>query len=207
MAGGHGGLSPELFFKTLGAQRIRVPARGTGLVQPADRPGANQKFKQLLAEKMNDWHVQQRLQEQFRGQIGTSLTVAVKHFLSDFLSEARAIMNRDHKAMIQRTFTETCWPECKPHSQLAKFLAFYPEREVEPEQQEQKTRHACPKGCGETFAKKTSKSYKQHKKTCWFQRQTLTCPLTSVSEANLNAPWTPGLVADVVQESRGLSRR
>ena len=203
-AGGHGGLCPEWFLKTLGALRIQVPPRGTGLARPADRPGANQKLKQILAEKMNDWEVQKKLEEHFCAEIGTSLTFKVRSYLSEFLSDARATMNRDHKAMIRQTFTETCWPECQPHSQLANFLAFYPEQEEEPEQKEQKKRHECPKGCGETFADKNSKSYKKHEKTCWFQRQQLTCPVTSVSEANLNAPWTPGLVADVVQKSLGL---
>ena len=70
---------------------------------------------------MNDWDVQAKLHEQFSAQLGMSLTVQVRHYLSDFLSEARWTMNLEHKAMIQRTFTETgCWPGGKLHKELVK---------------------------------------------------------------------------------------
>ena len=81
LAGGHGGWGPDLFLKTLGAQRIRVPGRATSLVQPADRL-PNQVWKRILANLMDDWSVRQSLEEQFKKQVGTSLTVEVRPVFS-----------------------------------------------------------------------------------------------------------------------------
>ena len=45
----HDLLAADFFLKSVGAERLRIPARATDLVQPADRPNTNQKLKQLVS--------------------------------------------------------------------------------------------------------------------------------------------------------------
>ena len=67
-----------------------VPGRGTCLVQAADRPNGNKQFKRQLMFKVNDWHIQNRLEKQFRGTVQTTRETTqytiIKH-LNQELSE------------------------------------------------------------------------------------------------------------------------
>ena len=173
----------DLFLKTVGATRLRIPANATDKVQPADRPQTNQKLKQLVSMEIHKREVIDTLVGEFKAH-PRNLSCKARKKISEVLKAVRDEFNSDeaNRLGIAKAFEETLTNE--PHSELKDFLESTPVLPVSPQPLDPVV---CPFGCNRRWTKDTLVSYKKHHKICWFQREELMDPLLGKpNEDNLN---------------------
>lgn len=140
----------------------------------------------------------------------TCLSVEMKRVISELLNRVRVRMNEKKADGMKKAFDQTVLSRCtrlegkpfssKPNSRLAALLAMSRDKLEEPK--EEKARHFCQLGCGESWATKTSKGYTKHHTVCWLNRPRLLPPLATTPVGRdadveeLNSGWTSGLVAN-----------
>ena len=201
MASGHRGASPDKFLESIGCRRIRIPSNATWLLQPADRPTTNQCLKRLVRRILNEEQFDEKYSE-FIKNCPTSLNDDAKNFISSILSTVRKKMNTTKKLKdgIIQAFNETLFSPDDFHSELKKYLEAVQDVVPDKNPGAGKSRHFCPYGCGESWARKTKKAEKAHERDCWYRRTMLMSPLLNCNqnletERGANSTYTAGLVA------------
>lgn len=205
MARGHNGPAPDYFMGSVGAKRLRIPGSSTWAVQAADQGQANGTFKPLIRNEMRRFKLRLAcLKEKKKSGLPKSLTMNLKKIVSNVLDSVRTDMGRPKKPKEKRSrkqgiamaFKQTLLCRCQgnqPTRRLQELL-----QHAKPFEKKVDHEYACR--CGHSWATKCPE-YKNHHKICYLNRRDLLPPLFDLSPdlkvraEQLNARWTPGIVA------------
>jgi len=199
MHSGHGGASPDKFLETMGCKRLRIPSNATWLVQPADRPATNFRLKSMIRRILEERQFDKKYSD-FIKTAPNYLNDDAKNFISTILAAVKKKMNGEKKFRegITQAFNETLFQPDNFHKDLKEYLEAV--KDVEPAEipGPKNGRYECPRGCGESWSRKTKRAVVAHERDCWYRRRMLLSPLLQRNQLALegaNSTYTVGLVA------------